>query len=66
MLPINFLTVSLAAVVAFVLGFLFHGPVTGKLSMKLANIRMTGNEKMADMVPMMVWNLVVNFITAYH
>ena len=65
MLPINLLTVCLAAVASFVLGFLFHGPVLGKLWMKLANIQMTGNEKFADMVPSMSWNLLVNFVTAY-
>ncbi len=65
MLPINLVAVSLAAVSAFVLGFLFHGPVTGKLWMKLANIHPTGNEKFVDMLPKLGWNLLVNFITAY-
>jgi hypothetical protein len=50
MLPINLLSVLVAAVVAFILGFLFHGPVLGKVWMKLANVHMTGNEKFADMV----------------
>lgn len=31
MIPLNLLAVSIATVVAFVLGFLFHGPVSGKL-----------------------------------
>jgi hypothetical protein len=65
MLPINLLAVLVAAVVAFVLGFLFHGPVSGKLWMKLANIHPMGNEKFTDMIPKMLWNLLVNFITAY-
>ena len=65
MLPINLLAVLVAAVAAFILGFLFHGPVFGKTWMKLANIHPTGNEKMVDMIPQMLWNLLSNFVTAY-
>lgn len=65
MIPINLLAVSEATIAAFILGFLFHGPVLGKLWMKLANVHMTGNEKFIDMVPQMLWNLLTNFATAY-
>ena len=65
MLPIHFLSVLVAAVAAFIIGFLFHGPVFGKLWMKLANIHPTGNEKFSDMYRQMFWNLVVNIVTAY-
>ncbi len=65
MLPINLLAVIVAAIAAFVLGFLFHGPLTGKLWMKLANIHPTGNEKFKDMIPQMLWNLLSNLVTAY-
>jgi hypothetical protein len=65
MIPINIPAVSVAAVSAFVIGFLFHGPVAGKLWMKLANIHPTGNEKFKDMIPQMLWNLLVQFITAF-
>ena len=65
MLPINLLAVLVAAVVAFVLGFLFHGPLLGKWWMKLADIHPTGNEKMSGMVPQMLWNFLANFVTAY-
>jgi len=65
MLPINLIAVVVAAVAAFVLGFLFHGPLTGKLWMKLADIHPTGNEKFADMIPQMLWNLLANLVTAY-
>ena len=64
MLPINFLAVLVATVVAFILGFLAHGPIAGKLWMKLANIVPTGKEKFSDMVPQMLGNLFTNFITA--
>src|SRR4029077_9399525 len=64
MLPINFVAVTVAAVSAFILGFLFHGPLLGRLWMKLADVHPTGNEKFSDMIPKMVANLVVNFITA--
>ncbi len=65
MLPINLVAVLVAAIAAFVLGFLFHGPLTGKLWMKLADIHPTGNEKFKDMIPQMAWNLLSNFVTAY-
>jgi hypothetical protein len=61
---INIIAVITATVVAFVLGFLFHGPVAGKLWMKLANIHPTGNEKFTDMIPQMLWNLLSQFVTA--
>jgi hypothetical protein len=64
MLSINFVAVLVSAVVVFILGFLFHGPVSGKLWMKLANIHPTGKEKMSDMYGQMFWNFVVNVITA--
>jgi len=65
MLPINLLAVIVAAIVAFILGFLFHGPLLGKLWMKLANVHPTGNEKFKDMIPQMLWNLLSNLVTAY-
>ena len=65
MLSINLISVFVAAIVAFILGFLFHGPVSGKLWMKLANIHPTGKEKMSDMYGKMFWNFVVNLITAF-
>ena len=65
MLPIHIGAVLVAALVAFILGFLFHGPLLGKIWMKLANIHPTGNEKFKDMIPQMLWNLLVQFVTAY-
>src|SRR6185503_15757684 len=65
MLPINLVAVFLAGIVAFILGFLFHGPVSGKLWMKLANVHPMGNEKLVDMIPKMLWNLLANVVTAY-
>jgi hypothetical protein len=65
MLPINLIAVFVSAVVAFVLGFLFHGPLFGKLWMRLANIQPTGNEKLSQMVPQMLWNFLSNLVTAY-
>lgn len=65
MVSINLMAVLVAAISAFVLGFLFHGPVFGKLWMRLANIHPTGNEKFKDMIPQMIWNFISNFVTAY-
>ena len=64
MISINFVAVLGAAVAAFILGFLFHGPVGGKLWMKLADVHPTGNEKFSDMIPQMIGNLFTNFVTA--
>ncbi len=64
MLEINFVAVLVAAVTVFVIGFLFHGPILGKLWMRLANIHPTGNEKLSNMVPQMLWNLVANIVMA--
>jgi hypothetical protein len=64
MFSINILAVIVAALAAFILGFLFHGPISGKLWMKLANIHPTGNEKFKDMIPQMLWNLLSNVVTA--
>lgn len=65
MLPINFVSVLVAAVAAFIIGFMFHGPLFGKLWMKLANIHPTGKEKLSDMVPQMLLNLLANIVCAY-
>ena len=65
MIHINFLTVIIAAIAAFIIGFLAHGPVGGKLWIRLANIHPTGNEKFSDMYGQMFWNLVVNIVTAF-
>ena len=65
MISVNLVSVLVAALAAFIIGFLAHGPVSGKLWMKLANITPTGNEKFSGMVPQMLWNLLVNFISAY-
>ena len=65
MIPINYIAVLVAAVAAFVVGFLMHGPVAGKLWMRLAKIHSTGNEKFADMIPQLIWNLAVQVVCAY-
>jgi len=57
--------VLLAAVVAFIIGFLLHGPIGGKMWMKLADIHPTGNEKFSDMYGQMFGNLIANIVTAY-
>lgn len=64
MLAINFWAVIVAAVAAFVIGFLMHGPIAGKLWMKLANIVPTGNEKLSDMYGQMIKNFIANIVTS--
>ena len=60
----NITAIVLAALATFIIGFLFHGPLFGKLWMRLANVQPTGNEKFSDMVPQLLWNLFVNLVTA--
>lgn len=64
MVPVNLFAVSMAAIASFIFGFLLHGPIAGKLWMRLADIHPTGNEKLSDMLPQLGWNLVTNFVTA--
>lgn len=63
-MPLNYIAILIAAITAFVLGFMFHGPLLGKLWMKLADIHPTGNEKLRDMLPQLGWNFLTNLITA--
>jgi hypothetical protein len=65
MLSISLASVAVAAIVNFIIGFVFHGPLFGKLWMMLANIHPTGKEKLSDMVPQMLKNLAANFLCAY-
>ncbi len=65
MLSINLVSVLVAAIASFIIGFMFHGPLFGKLWMKLANIHPTGNEKFSDMIPQMLKNLLANIVCAY-
>jgi hypothetical protein len=65
MLSISFVAVLVAAIANFVIGFLFHGPLFGKVWMKLANIHPTGNEKFSDMAPQLVKNFLMNVVCAY-
>ncbi len=65
MLPVNYAAILVAALANFVVGFMFHGPLFGKLWMRLANIHPTGNEKFKDMIPQMIKNYLVNVLFAY-
>jgi hypothetical protein len=60
----NILAVLIAAAAMFVIGFLWHGPLFGKTWMRLAGVIPTGQEKLSDMVPQMVWNYVANVVVA--
>jgi len=60
----NIAGIVLAALATFIIGFLAHGPLFGKLWMRLAKVQPTGNEKFADMLPQLGWNFLVNLLTA--
>ena len=59
------LSIFAAAAACFIIGFLMHGPILGKLWMKLADIHPTGNEKFSDMYGKMAWNFVANIVTSF-
>ena len=65
MLPINYVAVLVAAIASFVIGFLLHGPVLGKMWMELANIHPTGDEKFMDMMPQIIKNILADILFAY-
>ncbi len=65
MLSISLVAVLVAAIANFIIGFLFHGPLFGKVWMKLANIHPTGNEKFSDMAPQLIKNFLMNVVCAY-
>lgn len=64
---INYVSVLVAALAAFVVGFLWHGPVFGKLWMKLSNITPEQLEKakQQSMAPRIIGAFVQQLITAY-
>ncbi|MBP6884156.1 MAG: DUF1761 domain-containing protein [Candidatus Pacebacteria bacterium] len=64
-MTLNFVAILVAAAANFMIGFMFHGPLFGKLWMRLANIVPTGNEKFSDMYGKMFMNFVANFVFAY-
>lgn len=63
-MPINIVAVFAAAVAAFIIGFLFHGPLFGTLWMRLADVHPTGNEKFSDMYGQLFWNFISNVVSA--
>jgi hypothetical protein len=65
MASVNFIAVLVAALANFIIGFLFHGPLFGKVWMRLANVVPTGNEKFSGMIPQMVKNYIANVLFAY-
>jgi hypothetical protein len=62
---INLWAVLVAALANFIIGFLMHGPIAGKMWMRLANIVPTGKEKFSDMYGQMFSNFVANFVFAF-
>lgn len=64
---IDYVSVLVAAVAAFVIGFLWHGPLFGKLWMKLSNITPEQMEaaKKQSMLPRILGAFVQQLVTAY-
>ena len=60
----NILAILVAALAAFILGFLWHGPLFGKVWMRLSKITPTGKEKLSEMWPQMISNYLANVVMA--
>lgn len=69
MIPINFVAVMVAAVAAFIVGFLWHGPLFGKQWMKLSGMKMPEGAELEkakkEMWKPMLANLGINLVMAY-
>ncbi|MCX7175523.1 MAG: DUF1761 domain-containing protein [Proteobacteria bacterium] len=65
MMQINYMAVFVAAISNFIIGFLLHGPILGKVWMKLANIHPTGEERLLDMWPKLLQNFLVHIVFVY-
>ncbi len=62
----NLYAVFGAALATFVVGFLFHGPLFGKLWMRLAGIQMPDPmPSFSSMIPQMVQNYIANVVIAF-
>ena len=64
---LSWLSVIIATVVAFLVGWLWYGPLFGKLWMKLNKIKQSDikKAKQKGMAKMMILNLIGTLITAY-
>lgn len=62
--PINYWAVIVSTVAAFVLGWIWYGPLFGKTWAKLAGVDRHGKAKLG-MAPTIIINLIVTFIMAY-
>src|SRR5437868_2250611 len=67
MLPVNLPAVLVAALAAFFVGFLWHGPLLGKVWMKLSGMRKEDvtPEQMKNMWKFMLMALVQQLVTAF-
>lgn len=62
----NILAVLVAAAAMFVIGFAWHGPLFGKMWMRLAGVVMPEPQpKFSSMIPQMVWNYVANVLVVW-
>mgnify|MGYP001577004187 CR=1 FL=1 len=66
-IDVNYLSVLIAAIASFVLGWIWHGPIFGKAWMKETKFSESDKKKMKDkgMGGALVMNFIGNLITAY-
>ncbi len=70
MVTVSFLPVLVVAIVFFIIGFIWHGPMFGKAYMKAMDLHMdmTPEQKKAmqkKMMPTYILQIVLSFITVY-
>jgi hypothetical protein len=64
-IQVNFVAVIVAVIASFVLGFIWHGPLFGKVWMKLMNIPEGPQPSAASMIKPIAVNLVGTFLLAF-
>jgi Protein of unknown function (DUF1761) len=69
MVPVNYTAILIAALAAFIIGFLWHGPLFGKTWMRLTEHKMLTGEDMekakANMWKPLTWNFLSNLVMAF-
>jgi hypothetical protein len=64
MIPLNIVAIVVAALVAFAIGFFWHGPLFGKVWMRLAGIQEPSDEEKKKMMATM-WQPMLMGVVSY-
>lgn len=64
-ITVNFVAIIVAVIVSFVVGFIWHGPLFGKVWMKLMNIPEGPRPPFSSMIKPIAINLLATFLMAF-